>query len=244
MTSASAPALRVAMIGYAFMGAAHSQAWRTAGHVAELPLRPELAVVVGRRSEAVAHAADRLGWRESDVDWRRVVQRDDIDLVDICTPGDTHAEIAQAALAAGKHVLCEKPLANTVAQAESMVAAARNAPGLQAMVGFTYRRTPAVALARAMVADGAIGRCLTKVSVSPATPVSRCPVTNSTASMMCAPMSPSAPDPAFSLSSRQVSGACSSASQSCRYWARTCRTRPIAPSATIALASATAGVRR
>ncbi len=149
--------LRVAMIGYAFMGAAHSQAWRTAGRVADLPLQPELAVVVGRSAGAVAAAAGRLGWRESATDWRRVVERDDIDLVDICTPGDTHEEIALAALAAGKHVLCEKPLANTVAEAEAMVAAARSVPDRQAMVGFTYRRTPAVALARRMVADGAIG---------------------------------------------------------------------------------------
>jgi predicted dehydrogenase len=158
MTRAAAPALRVAMIGYAFMGAAHSQAWRTAGHVADLPLRPELAVVVGRSPGAVADAAQRLGWRESAVEWRRVIERDDIDLVDICTPGDTHAQIAVAALAAGKHVLCEKPLANTVAEAESMVAAARRSPSLQAMVGFTYRRTPAVTLAGDLVADGTIGR--------------------------------------------------------------------------------------
>ena len=145
------------MIGYAFMGAAHSQAWRTAGHVADLPLRPEMAVVVGRHADSVAAAADRLGWQESATDWRRVVQRPDIDLVDICTPGDTHAEIAAAALAAGKHVLCEKPLANSVAEAESMVAAAAAGAGRQAMVGFTYRRTPAVALARELVADGTIG---------------------------------------------------------------------------------------
>ena len=107
--------------------------------------------------ESVAAAAARLGWQDSDVDWRRVDRADDIDLVDICTPGDTHAEIALAALAAGKHVLCEKPLANSVAEAEAMVAAAAAAPGQQAMVGFTYRRTPAVALAREMVADGTIG---------------------------------------------------------------------------------------
>jgi predicted dehydrogenase len=157
MTSAEVPALRVAMIGYAFMGAAHSQAWRTAGHVVDLPMRPEMTVVVGRQSAAVAHAARRLGWQESDVDWRRVIERPDIDLVDICTPGDTHAEIAIAALAAGKHVMCEKPLANTVAEARAMAAAALAAPDLQAMVGFTYRRTPAVALARKMVADGTIG---------------------------------------------------------------------------------------
>jgi len=157
MTSVDVPALRVAMIGYAFMGAAHSQAWRTAGHVVDLPMRPEMTVVVGRQSAAVAQAARRLGWQESDVDWRRVIERPDIDLVDICTPGDTHAEIAIAALAAGKHVLCEKPLANTVPEAQAMAAAALAAPDLQAMVGFTYRRTPAVALARKMVAEGTIG---------------------------------------------------------------------------------------
>ncbi len=157
MTSAEVPALRVAMIGYAFMGAAHSQAWRTAGHVVDLPMRPEMTVVVGRQAAAVADAARRLGWQESDVDWRRVIERPDIDLVDICTPGDTHAEIAIAALAAGKHVMCEKPLANTVAEAQAMASAALAAPELQAMVGFTYRRTPAVALARKMVAEGTIG---------------------------------------------------------------------------------------
>ena len=131
MSSAAVPALRVAMIGYAFMGAAHSQAWRTAGHVADLPLRPEMAVVVGRPSEAGRRAAGG-GWAggRATTDWRRVIERDDIDLVDICTPGDTHAEIAVAALAAGKHVLCEKPLANTVAEAEAMVAAARPRAGV------------------------------------------------------------------------------------------------------------------
>jgi predicted dehydrogenase len=157
MTNDPRPGLRVAMIGYAFMGAAHSQAWRTAGRVADLPLRPEMAVVVGRSADGVAAAADRHGWSEHDTDWRRVVDRADVDLVDICTPGDTHAEIAVAALAAGKHVLCEKPLANTVEQAGTMVEAAAAAPGRQAMVGFTYRRTPAVALARDLVADGAVG---------------------------------------------------------------------------------------
>jgi predicted dehydrogenase len=157
MTKDSRPALRVAMIGYAFMGAAHSQAWRTADRVADLPLRPEMTVVVGRSADRVAAAAERLGWAESETDWRRVVERADIDLVDICTPGDTHAEIAVAALTAGKHVLCEKPLANTVEQARTMVEAAAAAPGRQAMVGYTYRRTPAVALARSLVADGAVG---------------------------------------------------------------------------------------
>jgi predicted dehydrogenase len=107
----------------------------------------------------VSAAADRLGWAGTETDWRRVVERDDVDLVDICTPGDTHAEIAIAALEAGKHVLCEKPLANSVAEAEAMVAAAERAAarGVRAMVGFTYRRVPAISLARQLVAEGRLG---------------------------------------------------------------------------------------
>ena len=155
----SAAPLRVAMVGHAFMGNAHSQAWRTAPHFFDLPLRPEMAVLVGRDADRAAEAADRLGWAESATDWREVVARDDVDLIDICTPGDTHAEIAIAALRAGKHVLCEKPLANTVAEAEEMVAAAEEARGhgVRAMVGFTYRRVPAIGLARALVEEGRIG---------------------------------------------------------------------------------------
>lgn len=151
--------LRVAMIGHAFMGNAHSHAWRTAPHFFDLPLRPELAVVVGRDADRAAEAATRLGWAESATDWREVVTRDDIDLIDICTPGDTHAEIAIAALEAGKHVLCEKPLANTVEEAEEMTAAAEKARanGVRSMVGFTYRRVPAIGLARQLVAEGRLG---------------------------------------------------------------------------------------
>jgi predicted dehydrogenase len=147
------------MVGYAFMGAAHSQGWRTAPRVFGLPLSPVMALLVGRDRERVAHAAEKLGWAGIETDWRRAVARDDIDLVDICTPGDTHAEIAVAALAAGKHVLCEKPLANTVAEAERMADAAgkARANGVRAMVGFTYRRVPAVALARRLVEQGRLG---------------------------------------------------------------------------------------
>ncbi|PWE10251.1 gfo/Idh/MocA family oxidoreductase [Streptomyces sp. BSE7F] len=147
------------MVGYAFMGAAHSQGWRTVGRVFDLPLRPEMAVICGRDADAVRAAADRHGWAEAETDWRALVERDDIDLVDICTPGDSHAEIALAALAAGKHVLCEKPLANTVAEAEAMTRAAQEARdrGQAAMVGFNYRRVPATALARRMVQEGRIG---------------------------------------------------------------------------------------
>jgi predicted dehydrogenase len=151
--------LRVGMVGYAFMGAAHSQAWRTVNRVFDLPLRARMAVVCGRDKAKVAAAADRLGWDAISTDWRELVQRDDIDLVDVCTPGDSHAEIAVAALAAGKHVLCEKPLANSVDQARAMVAAAERAraSGVRTMCGFNYRRVPAIALMRNLVADGRLG---------------------------------------------------------------------------------------
>jgi predicted dehydrogenase len=147
------------MVGYAFMGAAHSQAWRTAGRVFDLPLRPAMVALCGRNGAAAQEAADRLGWASVETDWKRLLVRDDVALVDVCTPGDSHAEIAIAALEAGKHVLCEKPLANTVAEAEAMVAAAETArgQGIRSMVGFNYRRVPAIALARKLVADGKLG---------------------------------------------------------------------------------------
>jgi len=139
--------LRVGMVGYAFMGAAHSQAWRTVNHAFDLPLRVRMAAVCGRDEEKVRAAATRLGWERTYTDWRDLVAADDIDVVDICTPGDSHCEIALAALAAGKHVLCEKPLANTVEEAREMVAAAEaaRAGGARSMCGFNYRRVPAVA---------------------------------------------------------------------------------------------------
>ncbi|MGW2223975.1 Gfo/Idh/MocA family protein [Streptomyces formicae] len=151
--------LGVGMVGYAFMGAAHSQGWRTVGRVFDLPVEPVLSAVCGRDGGAVRAAADRLGWAAAETDWRALIARDDVDIVDICTPGDSHAEIAVAALEAGKHVLCEKPLANTVEEAEAMAEAAgrARARGQVAMVGFNYRRVPALALARRMVAEGRLG---------------------------------------------------------------------------------------
>lgn len=155
----SRPVLGVGMVGYAFMGAAHSQAWRTVGRVFDLPLRPRLAAIGGRDPQGVRAAAERHGWAAVETDWRALIAREDVDLVDICTPGDSHADIAIAALRAGKHVLCEKPLANSVAEAEAMAAAARAAGerGQIAMVGFNYRRVPAASLAREMVAAGRLG---------------------------------------------------------------------------------------
>ncbi len=151
--------LRVGMVGYAFMGAAHSQAWRTVNHAFDLPLSARMSVVCGRSDDAVAAAATKLGWAGHTTDWRTLIDSDEIDLIDICTPGDTHAEIALAALAAGKHVLCEKPLANTVAEAREMAAAATLAQtqGVRAMCGFNYRRVPAVELMRQLVQAGRIG---------------------------------------------------------------------------------------
>ena len=151
--------LRVAMIGHGFMGAAHSQGWRVAPRFFDLPLDPVMQVVTGRDDATTAAAAAKWGWAESSTDWRETIARDDVDVVDIVTPGDTHAEIAIAALEAGKHVLCEKPLANSVAEADAMTDAAARAEarGIRAMVGFTYRRVPAATFARSLVADGRIG---------------------------------------------------------------------------------------
>jgi predicted dehydrogenase len=148
------------MIGYDFMGRAHSNAWRQVGRFfQDAPFDPVLKVVVGRTEAKVKEAAARLGFEEHATSWQEVLARPDVDVVDICTPGDTHAEIAVAALKAGKHVLCEKPLANTVAEAEQMAQAAAEAEarGVLSSVGFSYRRTPALALARQLVADGAVG---------------------------------------------------------------------------------------
>jgi predicted dehydrogenase len=149
----------VGMIGYAFMGRAHSLAWRVAGRAFDLPLRPRLAAICGRDKAAARAAAERLGWAAVETDWRALIARDDVQLIDISAPGDVHAPIAIAALAAGKHVLCEKPLANTLAEAEAMKAAADAAypSGARAMVGFNYRRVPALALARRLVEQGRLG---------------------------------------------------------------------------------------
>jgi len=149
----------IGMVGHAFMGAVHSHAWRSVHRFFDPPLVPRLAVLAGRDETRAKAAAERFGWESVETDWRRLIARDDVGLVDICTPGDSHAEIAIAALDAGKHVLCEKPLANSVAEAEVMAEAARRARerGVRAMVAFNYRRVPALAHARKLVASGALG---------------------------------------------------------------------------------------
>ncbi|WP_069166020.1 Gfo/Idh/MocA family protein [Nocardia altamirensis] len=159
MTSTDRRTLGIALVGHAFMGRAHSHAWRSVDAFFDLPWRPVPVALAGRDAGKAATAAGRLGWASSVDDWRKLLDRDDVDLIDICTPGDSHAEIAIAALDAGKHVLCEKPMANTVAEAEAMAAAAEQAAvrGVRSMVGFSYRRVPALALARNLVAQGRIG---------------------------------------------------------------------------------------
>ncbi|MFJ4208959.1 Gfo/Idh/MocA family protein [Paenarthrobacter sp. NPDC089675] len=150
--------LGVAAIGYAFMGKAHSNAWRNVASFFDVPAF-EQKVLVGRDATQVAEAAAKYGWAESATDWREVIERDDIDIIDICAPGWMHAEIAIAALEAGKHVLVEKPLANTLGEAELMTAAAAKARkrGVQSLIGFNYRRVPALALARELIAEGRLG---------------------------------------------------------------------------------------
>lgn len=150
--------LGVAMIGYAFMGRVHSNAWRNVASFFDVPVF-EQKVLVGRDAAQVAAAASSYGWTEWATDWRDVISREDIDIVDISAPGWMHAEIAIAALQAGKHVLVEKPLANTLAEAETMAEAARAAreKGVQSMVGFNYRRVPALALAKELIAEGRLG---------------------------------------------------------------------------------------
>ncbi|OLF13566.1 Gfo/Idh/MocA family protein [Actinophytocola xanthii] len=159
MTEGSGGTIGVGMVGHAFMGAVHSHAWRSAHRFFDLPVVPHLAVLGGRDLGRTKAAAAKFGWASVQTDWRELVNSPDVQVVDICTPGDSHCEIAIAALAAGKHVLCEKPLANTVAEAEKMAAAAADASanGVRSMVAFNYRRVPAIAFARKLIEDGRIG---------------------------------------------------------------------------------------
>ncbi|GAA3712247.1 Gfo/Idh/MocA family oxidoreductase [Zhihengliuella alba] len=156
---ASPPVLRVGLIGHSFMGSIHAQAWQSAPRFFDLPVRPEVTTVCGRDADRAGAFADRFGIAHVETDWRRLVESEDVDLIDICVPGDLHAPIAIAALEAGKHVLCEKPLANTTDEADAMVAAARSAAerGVQSMVGYSYRGTPAIAYAQQLVAAGRLG---------------------------------------------------------------------------------------
>jgi predicted dehydrogenase len=151
------PHANIGMIGCAFMGKAHSNAWRQVARFFSPRLEPRMKVICGLEADKVAEAAHRYGWDEAVTDWRQVVARKDIDIIDICTPGDSHAAIAIAAAEAGKAVLCEKPLANTLAEAQAMRAAVEKA-GVVHMVCHNYRRAPAVAFAKRLIDAGRIGQ--------------------------------------------------------------------------------------
>ena len=149
--------LRIGMIGYKFMGKAHSNAYRSLPMFFPEAVYPQMSVICGRDAVAVQQAANQLGWDESVIDWRELVVRDDIDVIDINAPSDAHKEIALAAAKAGKHIFCEKPLALNLADSREMLEAAEQA-GVKHMVGFNYRFSPAVKLAKKLVQSGRLGK--------------------------------------------------------------------------------------
>jgi predicted dehydrogenase len=146
----------VGLVGYRFMGRAHSNAYRQVGRFFDLELSPRMRAICGRDEVGVRDAAATLGWEGYETDYHQLLERGDIDLVDVATPGNTHHEIAIAAFEAGKHVVCEKPLANTLDEAGEMLEAARRA-GMTNMVCFNYRRAPAVQLAKKLIEEGRLG---------------------------------------------------------------------------------------
>ena len=149
----------VGLVGYKFMGRAHSNGYRQVAHFFDVDPAPKMVAICGRDEAGVKAAAGQLGWDGYETDYRKLIARDDIGLVDVSTIGNTHHEIVLEALAAGKHVLCEKPLANTLGEAKEMLdaATAAEAKGIVSMINFNYRRVPAVEFARKLVADGKIG---------------------------------------------------------------------------------------
>ncbi|MFL6584115.1 MAG: Gfo/Idh/MocA family protein [Chthoniobacterales bacterium] len=149
--------LVVGLIGHNFMGRAHSNAWRQAPRFFELAADLRMKTICGRDRKKARAAAVSLGWESSALDWREVVVDPEIDVIDICTPNDSHAEIAVAAAMAGKAILCEKPLATNLRDAERMLAAVKRARVVH-MVCHNYRRIPAIALAKRMIDEGELGR--------------------------------------------------------------------------------------
>lgn len=149
--------LNVGLIGYNSMGKAHSNAWRQVSHFFDLPVELHLGKICGRNRSAVARARKKLGWERSVTDWRDIVSDPAIDIVDICTPNDSHCEIVVDAAKNGKAILCEKPLARTLDEAKRMAAAVKKA-GVPNMVCYNYRRVPAIALAKQIIDRGEIGR--------------------------------------------------------------------------------------
>jgi predicted dehydrogenase len=148
--------LAVGLIGYNFMGKAHSNAWRQAPHFFDLPANVRMKTICGRNRAEVKKEAAKLGWENFVTDWHRVIDDPKIDIVDICTPNDTHCEIAVVAAKAGKAILCEKPLGRSIDEAERMLRAVKKARVVN-MVCHNYRRVPAIALAKEMIERGELG---------------------------------------------------------------------------------------
>src|SRR5258706_4008184 len=155
-TSVMAKIIRIGMVGYGFMGKAHSNAWRQVPHFFPLKANTEMHTICGRDRARVESARSVLGWQYSATDWREVVESPLIDVVDICTSNVSHTEIALAAARAGKHILCEKPLALNITDAEKMVAAVRKSK-VRNLVVFNYRRVPAIAYAKQLIDSGQLG---------------------------------------------------------------------------------------
>ncbi len=148
--------VNIALIGTKFMGKAHSNAFRQVGKFFDLPAEPVMKVICGKDPAGTKAAAEKFGWEEASTDWQAVVARPDIDVVDISSSGDMHATMAIAAAKAGKHIICEKPLANTIKEAEQMLAAVNKA-GVKHMCGFTYRFNPAIQTIKQLISSGKLG---------------------------------------------------------------------------------------
>jgi len=149
--------LRIGLIGYGFMGRTHSNAFRKVTNFFDVPYEPVLQTVCARNAERAKAFAAKWGYQSIETDWRKVVESPDIDLIDIASPNDTHAEIAIAAAKAGKMVMCEKPLGRNAAESEAIVDAVEQA-GVANMVWYNYRRVPAVTLAKQLIDEGRLGR--------------------------------------------------------------------------------------
>jgi len=157
MMSTRQKKINVGLVGYQFMGKAHSHAWRNVSMFYKTETVPVMKTICGRTEKAVAEAARRYGWESYETSWEKLIERDDIDLIDIATPNVTHKEIAIAAAKAGKHILCEKPLAMSLADAEEMLTAVNSAK-VKHMVCFNCRRSPAIALAKSLIDEGRLGK--------------------------------------------------------------------------------------
>jgi predicted dehydrogenase len=149
--------LRVGIVGYKFMGKAHSNAWLKAPLFFDLPFRPVLQAACGRSEKPLKEFAERWGWKHTETDWKALVHRNDVDIVDISLPQSLHREVAVEAARAGKHIFCEKPLATSAADARAMLEAAQKAKVVH-YLNHNYRRCPAVRLARRLIEEGRIGR--------------------------------------------------------------------------------------